>query len=290
MAGNYEIRKLVEKKLNVKHAQLYRLAGDVASSLSIPTADAILLLAAKNQINLHKYGGKLPAGKIDEIRRLLPYLSLTATTVAAPVAATSNGKRSAPKPKKVFKVKLEKAEDDPILGKKTLDEMNAMVAVYKTLYQFENSVRQFLTRVLTAKHGDTWWDKIATTDLKKTYAKHTKGEEINAWHQKRSKNPIDYLDLDQLPALVRAAQTDFVPAFFKSEAWFQHVIDEVYVSRCVVAHMNPLDQTNVDGVGLRFNQWETLVKAKVADLEKLEEPVQVPEKRNNDWKLVAARS
>ena len=94
----------------------------------------------------------------------------------------------------------------------------------------------------------------------------------NAWHQKRSNSPIDYLDLNQLPALVRAAQSDFVDAFFPSTEWFQQFIDEVYRSRCVVCHMNPLTQNNVDGVGLRFNQWEELVKAKATDLKKLENP------------------
>lgn len=50
-------------------------------------------------------------------------------------------------------------------------------------------------------------------------------------------------------------------------------VDEVYQSRCVVAHMNPLNQTNVDNVGIKFNQWETLVKAKIGEVEKLEAKV-----------------
>lgn len=275
MASNYELRKMLEKKLDVKHAQLYRLAGNLASSLSIPTGDAILLLAAKNQVNLRKHGGKLPAGKIEEIRRLLPYLPAT-TAAAVPIAVSSNRKRSAPKPKKVFKVRLERAEDDPILSKATRDEMAAMVPVYQTLYQLENSIRQFIARVLKAKHGSDWWEKVAMRNQKDQLAKRTADDEINAWHQKRSVNPIDYLDLNQLPALVRSAQADFVPAFFASTEWFQQFIDEVYRSRCVVCHMNPLIQTNIEAVGVRFNQWELLVKAKVADVENLEEQVQAP--------------
>ena len=58
--------------------------------------------------------------------------------------------------------------------------------------------------------------------------------------------------------------------FFKTEGWFQHFVDEVYQSRCVVAHMNPLNQTNTDNVGIKFNQWETLVKAKIGEVQKLE--------------------
>ena len=34
--------------------------------------------------------------------------------------------------------------------------------------------------------------------------------------------------------------------------------------------MNPLIQNNVDGVGLRFNHWENLVKEKIDEVRKLE--------------------
>ena len=172
-------------------------------------------------------------------------------------------------------MKLEKAENDPILDRATLAEMESMVPVYRTLYQLENSIRQFIGRVLKAKHGKDWWDKTAPRGLLETVAKRTADDQVNAWHQKRSSSPIDYLDLDQLKALVRAAQSDFVPAFCPSIEWFQVFIDEVYRSRCVVCHMNPLIQTNIDAVAVRFNQWEQLVKAKVADVKKLENPATV---------------
>jgi hypothetical protein len=61
----------------------------------------------------------------------------------------------------VFKVKLEKPGDDPILGQATLSEMEAMVPVYRTPYQLGNSIRQFIERVLKAKHGKDWWNKSA---------------------------------------------------------------------------------------------------------------------------------
>ncbi|HVR25651.1 MAG TPA: hypothetical protein VMU26_20320 [Candidatus Polarisedimenticolia bacterium] len=34
--------------------------------------------------------------------------------------------------------------------------------------------------------------------------------------------------------------------------------------------MNPLIQNSVDGVGLRFNHWENLVKEKIGEVRKLE--------------------
>jgi len=270
MARNGDLRKLLEKKLNVKQAQLYHIAKGIADSLSIPTSDAMLVLAAKNRINLHKYGGNLPAGKLDQIRGLLPYVAAAATQQPAQVAFSGNGKRAAARPKRISKVKLENAENDPILDRATLADIEAMVPMYRTLSQLENSMRQFIARILKAKHGMDWWDKAASRGLQETVAKRTADDQVNAWHQKRSSSPIDYLDLDQLKALVRTAQNDFVPAFFPSIEWFQVFVDEIYRSRCVVCHMNPLIQTNIDAVSVRFNQWERLVKAKVADVKELE--------------------
>lgn len=269
MAGNADIRKLLQQKLGVERAQLYKRAETIANSLSIQTSDAILVLAAKNNINLHKHG--IASAKLEEIRKLLPHVSAVNSPAPAPVAASPKGKSGRSKSKKGFKVKVQDAEDDPILSTATHAEMLAMIPVYQTLYTMENSIRQFINRVLTATHGKDWWDKLAPRGLKETVAKRTKEESVNAWHQKRSANSIDYLDLDQLPALIRATQADFVPTFFKTVEWFQHFVDEVYQSRCVVCHMNPLIQNNVDGVGLRFNHWENLVKEKIGEVRKLED-------------------
>jgi hypothetical protein len=267
MARNADLRKLLQQSLGIERAQLYKRAEVIANSLSINTSDAILVLAAKSRINLQKHG--IASAKLEEIRKLLPHVSATNPPAAVPVTS-SNGKRGKAKSKKAFKVKVRDAENDPILARATHAEMEAMAPVYKTLYTLENSIRQFINRVIRAKHGQEWWDKLAPRGLKDTVAKRMKDESVNAWHQKRSASPIDYLDLDQLPALVRQTQADFVPTFFKSVEWFQHFIDEVYQSRCVVCHMNPLIQNNVDGVGVRFNQWENLVKEKIGEVRALE--------------------
>jgi hypothetical protein len=269
MSRNADLRKLLQQRLNVGQAQLYKRAEALANSLSCSTSDAILVLAQKSGINLKKQGGGLSPDKLKEIRELMSHMPAAATALA-PVAAGAGSRRGKPKSKKSFKVKVRKGEDDPILSKITHNEMEAMVPVYKTLYTMENSIREFINRVLTAKHGKDWWDKLAPRGLKETVATRMKDESVNAWHQKRSSNAIYYLDLNQLPPLIRQTQADFVDTFFKSVDWFQHFIDEVYQSRCVVCHMNPLVQNNVDGVGIRFNQWETLVKNKIGEVQKLE--------------------
>jgi len=64
MARNADLRKLLQRKLGVERAQVYKLAQDLANRLSISTSDGILLLAAKNGINLKKHGGNLSLEKL----------------------------------------------------------------------------------------------------------------------------------------------------------------------------------------------------------------------------------
>ena len=153
MAGVDKIREALQDKLRVKRAQLYNIAKDISRSASpyqLETRSSSLL-AVKNHINLHKHGSVLPPGKLEQIRGMIPYVQTTVATAAQPAAKAKTGTK---KPKKPSRVKLDNPEADPILNKGTRDEIEAMVPVYHRLSLLENSIRQFLTRVLKAKHGN----------------------------------------------------------------------------------------------------------------------------------------
>lgn len=285
--GRKEVRHLLQDQLHIKPAQVYKLAGKVADQLSISTSDALLVMAAKKNINLHKNG--IDPEKIKEIRELAA-IPLAQAAAAKPVPVKPSPAKSIGGPVSTYwkrppdflfrpakgKEKSVPLAEDPILAPSTRTEIEAMVPVYSTLYQLENSIRQYIARVLKAKHGKDWWDKTAPKGAKDTVAGRTSDDKKHAWHQKRSNSPIDYLDLNQLPAVVRHNQTDFVDKFLPSLEWFQVFVEEVYRSRCVVCHMNPLNQNNVDAVKVRSTQWQNLVNAKleaVNELEKGSEPV-----------------
>ena len=53
-----------------------------------------------------------------------------------------------------------------------------------------------------------------------------------------------------------------VPDIIPDLDWFRQLVKQVYRSRCVVCHMNPLDKTNVEAVLVWFKQWEKQINAK----------------------------
>ena len=90
-------------------------------------------------------------------------------------------------------------------------------------------------------------------------------ENINYWHQKRGKRPIDYLDLKDLPNLLEKIIKKITPKIIPGPGieWIRQLIQEVYVSRCVLCHMNPLHKDSIASVKLKFKQWQKQIQGKI---------------------------
>jgi hypothetical protein len=137
-----------------------------------------------------------------------------------------------------------------------------MAAVYPMLYVIENSMREYVRRIVDARKGVPWWTTLSPTAVRDKIASRMSDEKKNAWHQRRGDHPVDYLDLAELPKVVRALESEFVPDFMPSLQWFEQFVDELYQSRCVVCHMNPLHKDNIDDVKLRLKKWQRQVQEK----------------------------
>lgn len=256
------IRNAITAKLNIKTGQIYVLAKKLATQAQTKAEDGIYLLAAKNGINLTKF---LPPEKVAQIRELIFKVNQSSQTLQSHSTSQVKQKRKIStlrEEKRIVILAKEIEIADPILTIKEVSEAKDMSAIYPLLYIMENSIREFLNRVMIAAHGSTWWDTQAPKGLRETVAKRMSDEQKNSWHQRRSDHLINYLDLDQLPALVRRVEKKVVPKFFPSVEWFTQFIEEVYQSRCVLCHMNPLDKDNIQAVRLRFKQWQKLLSEK----------------------------
>lgn len=247
-----DLRSLLATRLGISERQLYNRAEELANRASLKKAEAIWVLAAHNQINLSKY---LPPEVVDRVRTLLLQIPAPPRGAAAPAA-----KRTAQTPSKAalreFVVAREFRGTDPILTGQVLGEAREMAAVYPTLYVLENSMREFIRRIVDARLGVPWWTTQSPASIRRQIASRMTEEEKHAWHQRRGDHPIDYLDLKELPTVVRASEETFVPDFLPSLRWFEQFIEELYQSRCVVCHMNPLETDNIQDVKLRLKKWQ----------------------------------
>jgi hypothetical protein len=259
-----DIANLVAFKLGVKQRRVYQLAKELAERASVTTAEAIWVLAAQNRINLTKY---LPPEVVDRVRNLLlqmpaPQRPASTSSRGARRKAAAPGKSSP----KEFVVAREFKGSDPILPVQILTQAREMAAIYPLLYVLENSMREFVRLVIDAKLGATWWTIAAPTKIRAKILSRIADDHRNAWHQRRGSHPVDYLDLNELPLVVHNNELLFVPDLLPSSRWFEQFVEEVYKSRCVVCHMNPLESDNVLDVRLKLRKWQKHVDDKKSKL------------------------
>ena len=67
---------------------------------------------------------------------------------------------------------------------------------------------------------------------------------------------VDFTHFAELGKLIHSIESELVPQDVPSVEWFKQFVDEVYRSRCVVCHMNPLSSDNVKMLQIRFRQWQ----------------------------------
>jgi len=251
-----DLKDLLASRWGVTERQVYNRAQELANRASIKTSEAIWILAAQNQINLTKY---LPPEVVDRVRNLL--LQIPAPARIAP--ALPGKVRQAPKtPPKEFVVAKEFKGSDPILPAKIFAEVREMAAIYPLLYVLENSVREFLRRIVDARLGAPWWTTTAQSKIKDKILDRMSDDKKHAWHQRRGSHPIDYLDFSELALVVKNNEALFVPDFLPSVQWFEQFVLEAYKSRCVVCHMNPLEEDNIADVKLKIRKWQKHVNEK----------------------------
>lgn len=255
---NRKLRQALLKKLQITPQALSLRVKGVKKERPMTTTDATYVIAHKCGIPLDRF---LSSQDVDRVRSLMPVRQSSFHDVSR---QRTRGPRRFAEDQRIIVIGKEFRGTDPILPNRTLVEAKEMAAIYPLLYVLENSIREAIHRVMTRKYAVSWWDTKAPHDLKETVNKRMADENINSWHQRRGAHPLWYVDLNQLPAIVRKNLADFVPNIVPSVEWFSQFVADLYPSRCVLAHMNPLDRDNTTAVKLAFKKWQKQIKGRSA--------------------------
>lgn len=251
-------RALREKLGGVTRQAISARALNLKSQHPMTTEDAVCVIAHQNGIVLDKH---LEKEVVDHVRGVLQQVA-----PARQVVHKSGRNMTNPTAKgsdsRVVEIAREFKVTDPLLSQEKLAQAKEMAAIYPLLYLLENSMREVIDRVMTRNHGPDWWETHAPTGVKRDVAVRMSEERRNTWHQKRGARPIDYTDLNDLKPLARKVTRYIVPDLVPSIEWLEGLIDEVYKSRCVLCHMNPLDKDSIASVKLRFRHWQKQVSPK----------------------------
>ena len=256
MMAYKELKNALIEKLGISPQAIYQQAEKIKRLVPMTTKQAICIIAQRNDIKIDKY---LDEEEIQITRDLLQHFTQPIQTNTKRLEERTEGKALR---QNVITIGKQFKIIDPLLPRNKLNEANEMSDIFPCLYVLENSIRGFIDRIMTDKYGTNWWDSQAPSELQKDVTKRMSEDKRDSWHQRRGARPIDYIDLKDLPRLMNKLEKIIVPNIIPDLDWFRQLVKQVYKSRCVVCHMNPLDKDNADAVLMWFNQWEKQISAK----------------------------
>jgi hypothetical protein len=130
-----------------------------------------------------------------------------------------------------------------------------MQKYFRLLYVFENLIRDFLdTTFRDAGDGESWFEKRASSEMKKKVADRKKSEERNQWHVGRNEHPLYYLDFSDLSLLIINHWPIFKD-FFPDQGWVSSRIREAERTRNVIAHTNDLSAEEGTRLEMHLRDW-----------------------------------
>lgn len=260
MAANAKIRKALLAKLKVTPQALGQRAKRLKTQLPMSSEEAVYVIAHDNGIDISKHLDR------ETTARISTYVAQLKAVGQGPAAPAARLRRPAAAKQVSVAIAGFKFGALPGLTESHAKEAKTMAEkAYPLLYVFENSARDLISRVLKAAFGADWWNQVAPKKIRDKAAGRMADEGKEPWHSKRGAHPVYYVDLRDLAIIVRGQQAwPHFESIFPRQNWLDAVIDDLNVSRRVVAHMNPLSSDDVKQIEAGFRRWIKQLQEKQA--------------------------
>ncbi len=240
------LKEVTNLSLSALYKRIQRKKQNLGFTVTIEQAAA--LLASEHGIDISRF---LKRDELSELRTL--------QTQTPQVVKKVVTKKGIAQPKIIQFASGLRVQALP-LSNKMLVEAVEMAEVYPLIYVFENSVRNVISSVLAKQHGEDWWVTCVADGVQKRVQGRMDKESKNPWHGKRSSIPIFYTDIKDLLSIIRDNWTDFV-SLFPSQGWIESRINDIEMSRNIVAHNNPLAKRDIKRIMVYFEDWIDQLKA-----------------------------
>lgn len=254
------LAKRIKEKTKWADRTLVNNVQKVATKHSITTDAALFVIAKESGV-----------GHLGDLKRLSndDRVAFSAVKPATqPAARKSSGQKAAATTRTVSLKTPLGTFSDPYLPASVISQAKQMSeTVYPYLYVFENSIRNFISLVMTSNKGANWWDTEMTTsalqDIVAVADDRITKESENYYHGKRGAHPLYYIDFTHLIKIIKAKSAIFAKYFANLPGkmpGFLTKLDEIQPSRNVSSHHNPLGKVDVNRVYQYLNDWTSQLK------------------------------
>jgi len=141
-----------------------------------------------------------------------------------------------------------------LLDNEQVNSAKLMATVYTAISAFENTVRQFIVKVLLEHKGENWWEDCVSVKIRKTAETRKKEEEKIRWHTPRGDSMINYTDFGDLSSILGQNYELFEMHIISLE-WARQIFQTLERSRNVIMHSGELSNRDIERIGTNIRDW-----------------------------------
>ncbi|MBQ9833600.1 MAG: hypothetical protein IJO33_00170 [Bacilli bacterium] len=135
-----------------------------------------------------------------------------------------------------------------------VERAKMMASVYVAIASFENSARDFVTKILQEKYGENWWEHSVSDKIRKKAESRKAEEDKIKWHNQRGESLINYTEITDLSNIMYNNLESFED-FIISIEWVKQIFTTIDRSRNVIMHSGELGTYDIERLCMNIRDW-----------------------------------
>lgn len=147
-----------------------------------------------------------------------------------------------------------------LLDDEHINTSKLMATIYTAISAFENTIREFVVKILIENKGENWWKDCVSDKIRKKAETRKEQEDKVRWHTQRGDSLINYTEFGDLASIMNNNLELFSDHIVSIE-WARNIIATVERSRNVIMHSGELSARDIERIGINIRDWISQVGA-----------------------------
>ena len=147
-----------------------------------------------------------------------------------------------------------------LLDDEYINASKLMATVYTAISAFENTIREFVVKILIENKGENWWEACVSEKIRNKAEARKEQEDKVRWHTQRGDSLINYTEFGDLASIMNNNLELFSDHIVSIE-WARNIIATIERSRNVIMHSGELSARDIERIGINIRDWISQVGA-----------------------------
>ena len=147
-----------------------------------------------------------------------------------------------------------------LLDDEYINASKLMATVYTAISAFENTIREFIVKILIENKGENWWEDCVSEKIRNKAEARKEQEDKVRWHTQRGDSLINYTEFGDLASIMNNNLELFSDHIVSIEL-ARNIIATIERSRNVIMHSGELSARDIERIGINIRDWISQVGA-----------------------------